>query len=89
MFDSVHRLGWTPLAVVENDSWSFRKGGEWRVAQAHERAARKARIVVDGVFFQLSNSGIARVWICLLKEWVRSGFADQIVVLDREGTAPR
>ncbi|MCW5314646.1 glycosyltransferase [Nostoc sp. KVJ3] len=49
----------------------------------------KPKIVVDGVFFQLNQSGIARVWKSLLEEWVKSGFAKNIIVLDRAGTAPK
>lgn len=46
-------------------------------------------ILVDGVFFQLYQTGIARVWNSLLEEWVNNGFAKHIVVLDRAGTAPK
>ncbi|MEJ1936379.1 glycosyltransferase family 1 protein, partial [Nostoc sp. NIES-2111] len=46
-------------------------------------------ILVDGVFFQLYQTGIARVWKSLLEEWVNNGFAKHIVVLDRAGTAPK
>jgi glycosyltransferase involved in cell wall biosynthesis len=47
------------------------------------------RIVIDGIFFQLQNTGIARVWQSLLEEWVISGFARHLVVLDRNYTAPQ
>ena len=47
------------------------------------------RIVIDGIFFQLQNTGIARVWQSLLEEWVISGFAQHLVVLDRNYTAPQ
>lgn len=46
------------------------------------------RVLVDGVFFQIGRSGIARVWTQLLAEWVRSGVASQVTVLDRAGTLP-
>ena len=46
-------------------------------------------ILIDGVFFQLANSGIARVWQSLLQEWVENGFAKHLIVLDRDGTAPQ
>jgi glycosyltransferase involved in cell wall biosynthesis len=46
-------------------------------------------IIVDGVFFQLYDTGIARVWKSLLEEWAKSGFAKHIILLDRVGTAPR
>jgi glycosyltransferase involved in cell wall biosynthesis len=44
--------------------------------------------VVDGVFFQLYKTGIARVWRSLLEEWVENGFAKHIVFLDRARSAP-
>uniref|UniRef100_A0A8J7CY20 Glycosyltransferase n=1 Tax=Desmonostoc muscorum LEGE 12446 TaxID=1828758 RepID=A0A8J7CY20_DESMC len=47
------------------------------------------KIIVDAVFFQLYQTGIARVWKSLLEEWVNNGFAKHIVVLDRAGTAPK
>ena len=47
-------------------------------------------IAIDGVFFQINEkSGIARVWRSLLQEWVISGFAKHLLVLDRDGTAPK
>lgn len=46
-------------------------------------------MIVDGVFFQLYKTGIARVWKSLLEEWVNNGFAKHIVVLDRAGSAPK
>jgi glycosyltransferase involved in cell wall biosynthesis len=49
----------------------------------------KPVIIVDGVFFQLYQTGIARVWKSLLEEWVNNGFAKHIIVLDRAGTAPK
>jgi glycosyltransferase involved in cell wall biosynthesis len=47
------------------------------------------RVIIDGYFFQISQSGIARVWLNLLRVWSRNGFSAQIMVLDRDGTAPR
>ena len=46
-------------------------------------------IIVDGVFFQLYRTGIARVWQSLLEEWAKNGFGKYIIVLDRAGTAPK
>jgi glycosyltransferase involved in cell wall biosynthesis len=45
------------------------------------------RLLVDGVFFQLNNTGIARVWRSVLEIMVRSG-RFEIFFLDR-GNAPR
>lgn len=46
-------------------------------------------ILLDAVFFQFAQSGIARVWHSLLEEWAKSGFGQRVVLLDRDGTAPR
>ena len=46
------------------------------------------KVVLDGVFFQDFATGISRVWQSILQEWVASGFAERIVLLDREETAP-
>lgn len=46
------------------------------------------KIIIDGIFFQLYKTGIARVWRSLLEKWVEIDFAQHVVVLDRAGTAP-
>ena len=46
-------------------------------------------ILVDGVFFQHNNTGIARVWKSLWQEWANTNFAQNIIILDRNGTAPK
>ncbi|HEV8462058.1 MAG TPA: glycosyltransferase family 1 protein [Gaiellaceae bacterium] len=51
--------------------------------------AEPGPIVVDGVFFQHRvTTGVARVWQSHLQEWVKSGFARRLLLLDRGG-APR
>ena len=66
--------------------WTFELPGLGSV----ERDSRTAAIVVDGVFFQHGlNTGIARVWRSLLDEWLKSGFAERLVFLDRGGAGPR
>ncbi len=45
-------------------------------------------IIIDGVFFQLYKTGIARVWKSLLQQWVNTEFANHILVLDRANSAP-
>ena len=47
------------------------------------------KILIDGVFFQLGRTGIARVWTELLREWSTASFAHRLLVLDRGDTAPR
>lgn len=46
-------------------------------------------IIIDAVFFQLYQTGIARVWQCLLEKWSNTDFAHHILVLDRANTAPK
>ncbi len=88
--DSVDKFGIVPIAQRETISRN------WRFLQVEEIQQRTVIvkkpvpiITVDGVFFQLYQTGIARVWTSLLEEWVSSGFAKHIVVLDRVGTAPK
>ncbi|GAB4188540.1 MAG: hypothetical protein Fur006_29040 [Coleofasciculaceae cyanobacterium] len=67
--------------------------------QAQEKAQTSAstklqtitapKIIIDGVFFQLFQTGIARVWKSLLEEWVTTNFSKHIIVVDRGGTAPK
>ena len=47
------------------------------------------KIIIDGVFFQLYKTGIARVWKSLLEEWASTEFAAHILFLDRANTAPK
>jgi glycosyltransferase involved in cell wall biosynthesis/acetyltransferase-like isoleucine patch superfamily enzyme/predicted O-methyltransferase YrrM len=47
------------------------------------------KILVDGVFFQFYQTGIARVWKSLFQEWANNGFAKHIIIVDRAGTAPK
>lgn len=52
-------------------------------------SSANCRVAIDAVFFQWSNTGIARVWNSLFKEWSDNGFGSSVLVLDRDGTAPR
>ena len=58
-------------------------------ASSGDSAEKGKKILVYTVFFQYYRTGIARVWRSLLSEWVKDGFGDQLLVLDRQGTAPR
>ena len=61
-----------------------------KTTNLHRQSSNNSLLVaVDGIFFQLNNTGIARVWKSLLEEWVKDGFAKDILVLDRAGTAPK
>ena len=90
MVNTIQECGITPLAYKLNDgNLYFASSQNSLTIQAEPVTKNTAKVVVDGVFFQLNNTGIARVWKSLLEEWVISGFSQQIIVLDREETAPK
>jgi predicted O-linked N-acetylglucosamine transferase (SPINDLY family)/glycosyltransferase involved in cell wall biosynthesis len=81
------------LEKAYRDAWrAWCVGKRRRAPEAATRtraaAPRPCKLAVDGVFFQSHNTGIARLWRTILQEWVKSGFAANVVLLDREGTAP-
>ena len=57
--------------------------------QDRQAGGAEPKVIVDGVFFQLCRTGIARVWGSLLLTWIKDGFAQNVVVLDRGNTAPK
>ncbi|MEW6689381.1 MAG: tetratricopeptide repeat protein, partial [Pseudomonadota bacterium] len=57
-------------------------------ARRASTGARPLRVVVDGVFFQEFSTGISRVWQSLLQVWVANRFAERVLLLDRDNTAP-
>ncbi|MBD2165002.1 glycosyltransferase [Calothrix membranacea FACHB-236] len=61
----------------------------YEVAKKKYQNRHNRNILIDGVFFQLFNTGIARVWKSLLEQWANTEFADHILVLDRANTAPK
>jgi Glycosyl transferases group 1 len=61
-----------------------------RPRQSGPRPTSDGPIVVDGVIFQLvQNTGVVRVWRSHFEEWLKSGFARRVLLLDRGGAAPR
>lgn len=46
-------------------------------------------IIVDGVFFQMYRTGIARVWKSLFARWANTPFGQRLLILDRNATSPR
>ncbi|MGB7892069.1 MAG: methyltransferase domain-containing protein, partial [Microcoleus sp.] len=62
-----------------------------QLAEIEEEGSSRSglTILIDGVFFQMYQTGIARVWRSLLEEWAENGFAKDIIVLDRVGTSPK
>ncbi|MFM6396688.1 TylF/MycF/NovP-related O-methyltransferase, partial [Planktothrix sp.] len=45
--------------------------------QGFSQESKLFKIIIDGVFFQFNNTGIARVWKALLKEWSTGEFCQQ------------
>ncbi|MBU7581366.1 MAG: class I SAM-dependent methyltransferase [Nostoc sp. TH1S01] len=72
---------------VSSNTWQFLQPDEIQKI-LENKPKETALILVDGVFFQLYQTGIARVWKSLLEQWVNNGFAKYIILLDRGGTAP-
>lgn len=84
MVDTARSCGIVPIARKDS------QGNTWRFVQpAKNNEKQSPIIIVDSIFFQLYNTGIARVWRSLLEEWAANGFAKHIVVLDRAGAAPK
>ncbi|MBH8556283.1 FkbM family methyltransferase [Nostocaceae cyanobacterium CENA357] len=88
--DTATSMGIVPIAQRElsSNNWKFLQLDEVKEKITHIKKSTLT-IVIDGVFFQLYQTGIARVWKSLLEEWSNNGFAKHIVVLDRAGTAPK
>jgi FkbM family methyltransferase len=62
---------------------------ELNVSELVSIESKEPIIIIDAVFFQLYQTGIARVWISLLEQWANTEFANHILVLDRANTAPK
>ncbi|GAX41100.1 group 1 glycosyl transferase [Tolypothrix sp. NIES-4075] len=90
MVDKAESYGIVPIAqkLSNNDKWFFLSPDKTQI-KIPDMTKIKPIIIVDGVFFQLYKTGIARVWKSLLEEWLDNGFAKYIVVIDRAGTAPK
>ncbi|MEA3211416.1 MAG: hypothetical protein QOE70_4473 [Chthoniobacter sp.] len=76
--DKLDRLSIAPLP-----------GTDWLFEATRATGQSTVDIVVDAVFFQYYNTGIARVWRSLLSEWAATDFGKRLLVLDRAGKAPR
>ncbi len=90
MVDTIDSYRIVPIAQKEENTKI------WRFLPPEKLSAKidpvqkvSPKILIDGVFFQLHQTGIARVWKSLLAEWTDNGFAKYIIVLDRGGTAPK
>jgi hypothetical protein len=90
MFDDAAHYLVDPIAKFNpaTSQWTF--DGVARLPEAMRKTeVQRPRILVDGIFWQYLATGISRLWQNILREWVASGFADNVVLLDRGGTAPR
>lgn len=73
----------TALAIV--DYWTV-----CRLTQSNQTITpHSPSIVIDGVFFQYRVTGIARVWEEILRQWASMPVAENLLVLDRDGSCPR
>jgi glycosyltransferase involved in cell wall biosynthesis len=90
------------LTQKVNDDWSKintlvntiqQSGGAidliWQDYHFSPAIGSRKLIAIDGIFFQLYNTGIARVWKSLLEKWANTEFGSHLVVLDRVGSAPK
>lgn len=50
---------------------------------------KKSCVILDGVYFQLGNTGIARLWSSLMQELSQKALPFRVIVLDRLNTAPK
>ncbi|OKH55464.1 glycosyl transferase family 1 [Calothrix sp. HK-06] len=88
--DTASSCGVVPIAQKEpnTNNWQFLQPDEVQ-QQLAQVEKPKPIIIVDGVFFQIYETGIARVWKSLLEEWSKDSFRKHVIVLDRAGTAPK
>jgi len=93
MVNTVDALGIIPIIHYEDSDSHFSFLSESDLKEAYQNASRSSkkfpRIAIDGVFFQFLDTGIARVWKSILTEWSMTEFAENLLILDRGGTAPR
>ncbi|WP_421654461.1 glycosyltransferase family 4 protein [Leptothermofonsia sp. ETS-13] len=80
---------WTPIAITHEQSDGILTLDPNTDLPTMNRINPPPIIMIDGIFFQLHKTGIARVWQSLLQEWSSQEVAQHLLVLDRNGTAPR
>lgn len=87
--DLIDTFGIVPIAQIDNHNKLTYLAEASQSTIKAKLKRRKPQILIDGVFFQLLSSGIGRVWKTLLEEWSNTDFSKHILVLDRDGTAPK
>jgi glycosyltransferase involved in cell wall biosynthesis len=87
IFDDASNYPLLPLASQDttNTHWIF----DYETNSNPARKIQRYKIAVDGIFWQYQATGIARVWTNILSFWVEHGYADQVIIFDRGGTAPK
>ena len=95
MFDDVkHRFIASPVGFERQiNGWVVRskedREGEVAKLRAKAKRARRPRILIDGLCFQSGDPELARIWMSFFEAWLSSGFAENVLLLDRGGTSPR
>ena len=79
----------TQVDTIDRLGISHLPGTKWLFESDAQSVEHTEDIIVDAVFFQYYNTGIARVWRSLLSEWAGTTFGKQLLILDRCGKAPR
>lgn len=74
---------------LQNEKSSYIPSPLEKQANVRDWQPAQPIIIIDGVFFQRYQTGIARVWKSLLEQWSNSCFARNLIILDRGGTAPK
>jgi glycosyltransferase involved in cell wall biosynthesis len=88
--ESANARGIRPLLQPDQTTQSMRPTQPIRVeTQIIVPTPSKPRIAIDGVFFQLNSTGIARVWSSILERWAQMGHSDEVLLIDRDGTMPK
>jgi glycosyltransferase involved in cell wall biosynthesis len=83
---STKRYGIKPLIRSENVLAKQPKPSADQYTPRSTQAQSKFRIAIDGVFFQLNSTGIARFWSSIISRWIASGEISEVLLLDRGGT---
>lgn len=84
LVESATRRGIRPLMQPDDTDCESPQ----RVSSPPMRTEQRPRIAIDGVFFQLNSTGIARLWHSILTCWAKSGALSEVLLLDRAGSLP-
>lgn len=87
--DLIDTFGIVPIAEIDSNNKLTYSAKVSHLTTKVKPKPQKPNILIDGVFFQLLSSGIGRVWKTLLEEWSKTDFSKHLLVLDRDGTAPK